>query len=46
MPARSQLRVEAGLVPPEVDGDVVDEPPGDFGIDAAGRLAAMRADER
>ncbi|MGH8995261.1 MAG: type II toxin-antitoxin system Phd/YefM family antitoxin [Acidimicrobiales bacterium] len=28
------------------DGDVVDEAPDDYGLDASARLAAMRADER
>jgi antitoxin (DNA-binding transcriptional repressor) of toxin-antitoxin stability system len=27
-------------------GSVVDDPPGDYGIDASARLAAMRDDER
>jgi prevent-host-death family protein len=28
------------------DGDVLDEAPGDYGVDASARLAAMRDDER
>jgi len=28
------------------EGDVVDDPPNDYGIDASARLAAMRAEER
>lgn len=28
------------------EGDVVDDEPGDYGIDASARLAAMRAEER
>jgi prevent-host-death family protein len=28
------------------DGNVFDEPPDDFGIDASGRLESLRADER
>ena len=27
-------------------GDLIDDPPVDFGVDASGRLAALRADER
>ena len=42
-----QALVASGRISsPSEDGDVVDEPPDDFGIDASGRLAAMRADER
>ena len=32
--------------PPTERGDVLDEAPGDFGVDASGRLAAMREYER
>lgn len=28
------------------EGDVVDDPPNDYGIDASAQLAAMRAEER
>ncbi len=28
------------------EGDVIDDAPGDYGIDASDRLAAMRAEER
>ncbi|MDQ3980512.1 MAG: type II toxin-antitoxin system prevent-host-death family antitoxin [Actinomycetota bacterium] len=34
------------VVPPIEDGDVLEESPTDFGIDASGALAAMREDER
>lgn len=39
--------VASGLVsPPTVEGDVLDEKPDDFGIDASDVLAAMRDEER
>lgn len=31
---------------PTEEGDIVDEAPGDYAIDASGQLAAMREDER
>lgn len=31
---------------PAEEGDVLEEPPGDFGIDASGVLEAIRQDER
>ncbi len=34
------------VVPPAEDGDVLDEKPTDFGIEASVTLATMRADER
>jgi prevent-host-death family protein len=34
------------IAPPNGEGDLLDEPPVDFGIDASGRLAEMRDDER
>lgn len=34
------------IVPPTEEGDVLDEAPNDFGVDATGTLAAMREDER
>ncbi len=34
------------VVPPTEDGDVLDEAPSDFAIDASATLAAMREDER
>lgn len=33
-------------IPPSVDGDVLDEPPQDYGIDASANLAEMREHER
>jgi hypothetical protein len=33
-------------MPPELDGDVLDEAPADYVVSASERLAAMRADER
>ncbi len=41
-----RLLSRGAVIPPEVDGDVLDERPGDHGVDASARLAAMRADER
>lgn len=42
-----QALVASGRVlPPAQDGDVLDEPPGDYGVDASARLAAMREEER
>jgi prevent-host-death family protein len=38
--ARGQVLAATGA------GNVIDEAPGDYGIDASARLAAMRADER
>lgn len=39
--------VAAGRVtPPSAPGDVLDEAPGDYGIEASARLAAMREAER
>jgi hypothetical protein len=34
------------VLPAAIEGDLVDEAPGDFGIDASARLAAMRDYER
>ena len=34
------------IVLPTADGDVLDETPSDFSIDASGTLDAMREDER
>ena len=34
------------VVPPTEDGDVLDDAPTDFGIDASGTLATLREDER
>jgi prevent-host-death family protein len=34
------------VVPASIEGDLVDEVPGDYGIDASAELAAMRQDER
>jgi prevent-host-death family protein len=38
--ARGQVLAATG------EGNVMDDAPGDYGIDASARLAAMRADER
>jgi prevent-host-death family protein len=40
------LLASGRVTPPTEDGDVLDEAPGDFGIDPSGTLAAMREDER
>ncbi|MGH3368972.1 MAG: type II toxin-antitoxin system Phd/YefM family antitoxin [Nocardioidaceae bacterium] len=40
------LLASGRIVPPTEEGDVVDEAPIDFGVDATGTLAAMREDER
>jgi prevent-host-death family protein len=40
------LLTSGRVVPPAESGDGLDEPPVDYGVDASGRLAAMRADER
>ena len=34
------------VAPPDGEGDVLDEPPGDYGVDASGELAALRQAER
>ena len=34
------------VTPPAADGDVADEAPGDYGIDASGTLRSMRDIER
>jgi len=34
------------VVPPTEDGDLVDERPSDYDVDASGRLASMRDQER
>jgi prevent-host-death family protein len=41
-----RLLASGQVLAPTGDGDVLDERPGGFGIDASGRLAAMRNDER
>lgn len=39
--------VASGRVsPPTVEGDVLDEAPGDHAVDSSGRLADMREEER
>lgn len=40
------LLASGRVAPPTEDGDVLDEAPGDFGIDASDTLTAMREDER
>ncbi len=40
------LLASGRVVPPTEDGDVLDEAPKDFGIDASATLAAMRENER
>jgi len=40
------LLASGRVVRPTEGGDVADEAPSDFGVDASGRLAAMREDER
>jgi prevent-host-death family protein len=34
------------VTPPDGEGDVLDEAPGDYGVDASGELAALRRSER
>lgn len=50
VPVRSdewqQLLSSGRVVPPTEAGDVLDDAPNDYGIDATGTLAAMREDER
>lgn len=50
IPVRSDpwesLLASGQLLAPTEKGDVLDERPVDFGIDASGRLRAMREDER
>ncbi|MCL2394404.1 MAG: type II toxin-antitoxin system prevent-host-death family antitoxin [Acidimicrobiaceae bacterium] len=42
-----ELLIASGQVlPASGEGDLADEEPGDYGIDASGELAAMREDER
>ena len=42
-----QALVASGQVlPPADDGDILDEAPEDYGLDASGRLTAMRENER
>ena len=41
-----RLLTRGAVTPPELDGDIVDEPPADYGVDASARLVAMRANER
>ena len=40
------LLASGRVVPPTADGDVLDETPSDFSVDASGTLDAMREDER
>jgi prevent-host-death family protein len=40
------LLTSGRVVPPTEDGDLLDEAPSDFGIDASAKLASMREDER
>ncbi len=40
------LLASGGVLAPTGEGDVIDERPDDFGIDASGRLATMRDEER
>ena len=40
------LLASGRVIPPTEEGDVVDEVPSDYGIDASGGLAAMREEER
>ncbi len=41
-----QLLASGRVVPPTEAGDVLDDVPSDFGIDATGTLAAIREDDR
>jgi prevent-host-death family protein len=40
------LLTSGRVVSPTEDGDLLDEAPSDFGIDASAKLASMREDER
>ena len=40
------LLASGRVMPPTEDGDLLDETPNDFSIEASGTLAAMREDER
>ncbi len=44
--AWQDLLARGRVVAPTEDGDVLDEAPTDFGIDASGLLETMREDER
>ncbi|MGH9226580.1 MAG: hypothetical protein ACRD2W_22975 [Acidimicrobiales bacterium] len=50
VPVRSDewqgLLASGRVTAPSDQGDVLDEAPSDYGIDASGRLRAMREDER
>ena len=41
-----RLLASGRVVSPTEEGDVLDEAPNDFGIDASARLAVMREDDR
>jgi prevent-host-death family protein len=41
-----RLLSRGAVTPPDLDGYILDEGPGDYGVSASERLAAMRADER
>ena len=41
-----RLLARGVVTPPELGGDIVDEAPADYGVDASARLATMRAGER
>ena len=41
-----QLLADGRVLSPRDAGDLIDEPPADFGIDASARLRAIREDER
>jgi prevent-host-death family protein len=41
-----ELVASGKVIVASAEGDVTDDAPLDYGIDASGRLAAMRADER
>jgi prevent-host-death family protein len=44
---RWQNLVASGqVIPAAVEGDLIDDAPEDYGIDASGQLSAMREDER
>ena len=44
--AWQNLVASGRVTAPTEEGDVLDEPPSDFGIDPSGTLSAMREDER
>lgn len=40
--AWAELIARGAVIPPSEPGDILDEPPREYDVDASGRLAAMR----